>query len=57
MLEKMKDYDFRKYIEIRTNLNLEASLVPFLPDDLANIDDILDMVSGILYIYNKIKML
>lgn len=48
MLEKMKDYDFRKYIEIRTNLNLEASLVPFLPDDLANIDDILDMVSGIL---------
>lgn len=46
MLEKTKNFDFRKYLEVRNNLNLDASLVPFLPDDLANIDDILDMVSG-----------
>ena len=35
MLEKRSD-----------NLNFDASLVPFLPDDLANLDDILDMVTG-----------
>jgi Rho GTPase-activating protein 1 len=34
-------------LEIRNdNFNFDASLVPFLPDDLANLDDILDMVTG-----------
>ena len=47
MLEQKKDYDYKKKLEIRSdNLNFDASLVPFLPDDLANLDDILDMVTG-----------
>ncbi|CAD8203620.1 unnamed protein product [Paramecium pentaurelia] len=46
MLELKKDYDYKKMLEVRSdNLNFDASLVPFLPDDLANLDDILDMVS------------
>ncbi|CAD8121404.1 unnamed protein product [Paramecium sonneborni] len=46
MLESKKDYDYQRMLEYRSdNLNFHASLVPFLPDDLANLDDILDMVT------------
>lgn len=47
MIEKKKDFDYTKYLEMRNeNYNFDASLVPFLPEDAANLDDILDMVTG-----------